>query len=220
MAVVATSRLAAVEGDCRRAIFPRHASVGHHSLGFVLHAEDPAERDRLPAFCQAWRVTGAIRWIGKGDIVSEERERFGEGERGAPMNGRKFAGVEGRDVLLERAQAFGICFDEVGPDRTPRQCLEAEGAGASVEIEHSRLGQVQLEDAHPGFADAIEGRPYVSTTGCADSPSAPAAGDYAHFNCGKREAGSGKRERARALLVHAVLSRRSAIRAWRYVSPR
>src|SRR6266404_5601701 len=105
-------------------------------------------------------------------------------------------GAEHVDVLLEGAETDWILFHEISGDRASRQSFETQGTGSGVKIEDTRVREIELEDAHPGFAYAIECGPDLRAGGRADSASAPAARDYPHLRearRGKREAGSGKR---------------------------
>src|SRR5438552_3258527 len=86
MYVVSTLRPAAVEGDCRRAIFARHSSLRHGRLRLVFNAQHSAEGTRLPMLRQLRGVAGCIRWISKGDIVRKRLQRLGESERGLSMD--------------------------------------------------------------------------------------------------------------------------------------
>src|SRR5256885_869185 len=82
-----------------------------------------------------------------------------------------------------------------------RQRPQTKRPRASVQIEDSRIGNVQLKYAHPGLANAIKGRSNVHAFWCAYSSPSPATGDYAQdagggrgwAGSGKREAGSGRR---------------------------
>src|SRR6185503_6770864 len=134
---------------------------------------------------------GAIRWVGKDHIVRKGRQRFGEPERRLAMDSRLVAGAESFDVFFQRAETLRILFHEVGPHRAAREGFESQRAGAGVQIENARLGDVQLEYAHPGLAYPIQRRPHQRAARRVYSATSPATGDYAHR--GKR-AGSGKRE--------------------------
>src|SRR2546422_5196384 len=108
MAVVATLRPAAVEGDCRRAIFARHSSLRHGRLRLVFNAQHSAEGTRLPMLRQFRGVAGCIRWISKGDIVRKRLQRLGESERGLSMDSGQPTSFERGDVLFQRAQTLRI----------------------------------------------------------------------------------------------------------------
>src|SRR5436305_1229340 len=96
------------------------------------------------------------------------------------MNGCKFLGAQDLDVFFEGAQALRILLDEVRGRRTTRESFESQGARAGIEIEHSRFGKIELQDAHPGFANAIKRRPNRIPLRCADAPSPPPPSDYSH----------------------------------------
>src|SRR2546423_10050517 len=105
------------------------------------------------------------------------------------------------DVFLQRTQTPWILLNEIGGRRTARQRLQTKRTRAGVQIEDSRIGNVQLKDAHPRFAHAIKRRSNVHAFWCAYSSPSPATGDYAQGAGGGRgwagswkwEAGSGKR---------------------------
>ena len=62
----------------------------------------------------------------------------------------------------------------------PRERLEAERTRPSVQIQDSCSGEIQQEDAHPRFSNAVERWSDVRSAGCANFSSPPAAGDYPH----------------------------------------
>src|SRR5436190_13233943 len=180
MAVVGTLRLAAVEGDCRRAILARHASLGHRRLRLVLDAQHSAEGSCLPARGEFRSLACGIRWIGKGDIVRKRFQGFGKSERRKAVDSRHLTGIESSDVLLECTQTPRIFFYEVSGDGATRQRFQAKRTRAGVQIEHAGIRQIQLKNAHPRFANAIESWSDLRSAGCADSAATPAAGDYPH----------------------------------------
>src|SRR5580765_5316651 len=129
MAVVTTSFLAAVEGDCRGAILARLSAFGHRSaLCRVLDAEHPAERRFDPMLCQPGRLPARIRWIGERHIVSQYLERFRERECRLPMRGRELGGTERFDVFLESPKALRIFFHEISGNGSAGERVQAERA--------------------------------------------------------------------------------------------
>src|SRR3954470_20785389 len=180
MAVVATLRLAAVEGNCGRPVLARIAAVGHLDLRLVLDTQHTTKRRRQPTLNESAGVAGVIRWVGEDYIVRKRLQQLGECERRLAMNLRHSPRVQNGNVLFERAQAPGILLDEISRNRAPRKCLEAERAGTGIEVEHPGAGQVELEYAHPRLSHAVERRPHQRTRWCVDSATAPATRDYAH----------------------------------------
>src|SRR6185436_6086833 len=196
MAVVAKSVLVAVKSDGRGSVLSRVAAGRHRHLRFVLDTQHSAEPRRHPMLREFDGVAGAIRWVGKDHIVRKGCQRLGEGERRLAMDSRQASGAEGFDVFLQGAEAPRILFNEIRPHRAAGEGFESERAGAGVQIENTRLGDVQLEYAHPGLAYPIQCRPHQRATRRVYSPTSPATGDYAHggwgAGSGKWEAGSGK----------------------------
>src|SRR5450759_3231116 len=120
-AVVTTSFLAAVEGDCRRAIFPRHASLWHSILRRMLNAEHSAERYLHPALRQPGGIAARIRWIGERRIEIERSQAVREREGGLPVHSDELTRAQRGDVLFERPKAPQIHFDELRRGRATRQ---------------------------------------------------------------------------------------------------
>ena len=80
-----------------------------------------------------------------------------------------------------RARLGGAISTKSARRGAARQRLEAERAGAGEQVEHARVGEARLDDAHPRLAHAVarsgaRGRP----AGAAMRPPAPAPGDDAH----------------------------------------
>src|SRR4051812_41280989 len=113
MAVVATSPLAAVEGNCRRSVLTGVAGGGHLHLCFVLDTQDSAERRRHPAFDQPSGVAAAIRWISEDYIVRNGCQTLGERECRPAMDLRQIAGPQSGNVFFERAQTLRIFLHEI-----------------------------------------------------------------------------------------------------------
>src|SRR2546423_13920662 len=95
------------------------------------------------------------------------------------------------DVFLQRTQTPWILLNEIGGRRTARQRLQTKRTRAGVQIEDSRIGNVQLKDAHPGFAHPIKRRSNVHAFWCTYSSTSPATGDDSQAGGGRREAGGG-----------------------------
>src|SRR6202022_2199280 len=193
-AVVTTSFLAAVEGDCRRTILARYSLPGHCFLRRVLDTQHLAERFLKPPLGQPLCISARIGRIGERDIEIERPESFGKRERGLSMDGGESLSAKSLDILLQSADARGVLFNEIRRDCSAGQCFESERARACIKIEHVGTRQVQLQDVHPRFTNAVEGGTHQRAGRRADFPSAPTSRDYSH-------------------------NRISAMRAWRKLSP-
>src|SRR5687767_939280 len=146
----------------------------------MLDAEHTAERVHCPAFCQLHGLAAGVWRVSEHDVEFERSKRFRELERGFAVNRSHRGSVEGFDVCRECAQAARILLDEIGRGRATGKCFEAESARAGVEIEHLRRGKVELEDAHPRLAHAVEGGSNLYSWWGRDASSAPPSCDYAH----------------------------------------
>src|SRR6266566_9005779 len=120
MAVVTTSFLAAVEGDCGRPILARLSPLGHGSFSSVFDAQDSAERRFDPPCGQSRRLPTGIRWIGEHDVIIERRQPLGERERRIPMDSCELSGTEGINILFQGAETLRILFDEIGANGSAR----------------------------------------------------------------------------------------------------
>jgi hypothetical protein len=68
----------------------------------------------------------------------------------------------------------------MGLTRAARQRLEAEGAGSGKEVQHARIKQFRMHDAHPRFLDAVGGWPHARIPRRLEVPALPLPGDDAH----------------------------------------
>src|SRR5690349_7255370 len=103
MAVVATSFLASIEGDCGRSVLSRAAAVGHGVLRRASDAQPAGASYFFPAFRQPYCVAGCIGRIGEDDIIGFSFESEDKGQGRLAMNGREIARIEAGNVFLERA---------------------------------------------------------------------------------------------------------------------
>src|ERR1051325_8574745 len=191
MAVVATSLLAAIEGYGVGAVFARVSAVRHRVLDRMLDAQYAAKRYVFPALRQPQRVACSIWRVGKNNVVGSGIESHGERQRRLSMDSRQFLRAEGIDVFLEHAQTLWILLHEVGGRCAARERLQTKSAGAGVQIEHARLRNIQLQDAHPGFTNAVERRPDGQATWGADPSPSPAPGDDSQGGWGMGDGGWG-----------------------------
>src|SRR3954464_1321587 len=113
MAVFTTSFLAAIESDCRRPVTPSVASGRHLGIDCVLDAQHRAEWIPDPTLGKAYSLTTSVRWIGEHDVIIERTQCVSERESGLTVNRRLRLRAQRRDILLERAKASRILFDEV-----------------------------------------------------------------------------------------------------------
>src|SRR6266480_7686694 len=193
MAVITTSFLVPVEGDCSRAILTGVSSFGHRDLRRVLDAQHFAETQIYPSFGQLRRLGACIGRIGENDVVIERSKGLGVRESRSSMYRREITRAERIDVLLKNAQTFRILFHEVGGHCSARKCFQSECAGTGVKIEYTRVREIELENAHPGLTNAIKSRSHVRAGRRAYSAAAPAARDYAQVaESGKRDGGSAR----------------------------
>lgn len=64
---------------------------------------------------------------------------------------------EGCEVAADEGGGGGVVFDEDDFDGASACGLDADGAGASEDVEKARTANIGTEDVEEGFAEAIAG---------------------------------------------------------------
>jgi len=132
-----------------------------------------------------------LRFFGVGRVYESEIEwgvgrfvlvgDFLEGAEGVEGEDLRAAGdCEGFEVATDQDSGGGVVFDEDDFEGAAAEGFDANGAGASEDVEEARAGDVGAEDVEESFAKAVTGRAEGVALEAFEDAAAIFAGDDAH----------------------------------------
>jgi hypothetical protein len=146
----------------------------------MLEAKNGREGDGEPLLGQPRREAEIVWRVGEGDVVHPGVEPANEVQRVRAVNDCAVAGTKGPGVGSNGGETRRRDLDEIDDASAARQRLEAERTGAREEVEDASVGQIRVDDAQPGFANAVTRGTHACVARGNNSPSPPPAGDDAH----------------------------------------
>lgn len=182
----------------------------------MLYTEYPRKWAREPDLGEFCRCASGVGRVCKCKIVGQRLELGDKPQRVGAPHMSFFARRENVDVSSQRTQRFRTALDELCVRRAARKRFESEGAGSCEEIEYPAARDVVLKNAHPGFADSVECRPYVAPWWSFDCPAPPLARDDAHLVLSRNDridVGDARLEPAHAAILVALELERNVYRS-------